>query len=250
MLTPWIESLKSLSLLEATGVLLALNVLQFMLSLGLAHGLIRLGGGPRLAPEGASRSAPGAGLLSLVVALNTATAVVGWLLWNQGWITVLTGEGPLRILRDVLVLMMAMDLVMYGLHRLAHHPWLYGWLHARHHEAVDTRPIDLFFLSPLEVVAYGALWVFLLMAYDSTIEGILLYLSINLASGTIGHLGTSLTSVGAARGPLRFVGTARFHAGHHITRAHNFGFYTSIWDHLAGTYRLQVAPDETNEKGS
>ena len=57
-----------------------------------------------------------------------------------------------------------------------------------------------------------------------------------VAFGTLGHSGVEPFPRSWPRIPLlRLLGTSTFHAEHHEEPAHNFGFYTLIWDQLFGT---------------
>lgn len=171
---------------------------------------------------------------SIVVPLNAAVGVLGWWLWKKGWIVTRTDAG-LRAWLDVLVLFFAMDLGMYLLHRIGHHPWLYPVFHGTHHRYTSPKPIDLFVLNPAEVCGYGGLWLVVLYAYPASMLGILVYLSFNLAFGTLGHLGVEPFPIFRKHRALRWVGTSTFHAQHHQDEAHNFGFYTTLWDRLFKT---------------
>ena len=65
---------------------------------------------------------------------------------------------------------------------------------------------------------------------------ILIYLGLNLAFGTLGHVGVEPYPAAWFRWPvLRDLGSSTFHAGHHQDLAVNFGFYTTLWDRLFGT---------------
>lgn len=175
------------------------------------------------------------------VGLNTLTTVAGLVLWRAGVITFRTDVG-LWALLDTLVLLMVMDFAMYWLHRLAHTRVLYPLLHRYHHTFDRPRPLTLFALNPAENVAYGVLWLAVLCVYKASWAGMMLYLVLNVAFGTVGHLGVEPV-------PARWVGVpvigqvagASFHAQHHQDKEHNYGFYTLVWDRLFGTVRPDYA---------
>ena len=177
-------------------------------------------------------------LATLCVLLNAAVAVAGWMLWQRRWITVRPST-PLRSLLDVAVLFVAMDLLMYLFHRVAHVRWLFPLVHATHHQYDRPRPLNLFVLNPFEVLGFGALWLGVLLLYPATWAGILIYLTINLAFGTLGHLGVEPFPRAIAHWPvLKHLGSSTFHANHHGDRDVNFGFYTDVWDRLFKTQRV------------
>jgi Delta7-sterol 5-desaturase len=171
---------------------------------------------------------------ALNVVLNWLITVLGWYLWRKGIIVIRRDEGW-RAWLDLPLMLLTMDLAMYGLHRLAHHPRLYP-IHRLHHSYERPRPLDLFVLHPLENLGFGLLWLAVLVVHSWSWLAISIYLAINLASGTLGHLGVEPFPSWWSRIPLlKQVGTSTFHAQHHRDVGHNFGFYTLIWDRLFGT---------------
>jgi len=171
------------------------------------------------------------------VFLNSAVTVAGLYLWRIGIISLRVDVG-LRALLDVPILLLVMDALMYALHRLAHLPVLFELLHRFHHRYDRPRPLTLFALSPAEALAFGGLWLAVLSAASFSWLGISIYLGLNVAWGTIGHLGVEPVPPELARRPLvAQVAGSSFHAQHHQEIGHNFGFYTLIWDRLLGTLR-------------
>lgn len=174
-------------------------------------------------------------LSALTVVLNSGVAVAGWWLWKAGWIT-LTQPPWWRTVLDVLVFLFLMDLGMYLFHRLAHHPWIYPWVHATHHRHEATNVLSLFVLNPFEVLGFGGLMIVVMMLVPFSAIAVLVYLVLNIAFGTLGHAGVEPFPRSWARWLLvRQVGTSTFHAGHHVLPVTNYGFYTVVWDRLFGT---------------
>ena len=170
------------------------------------------------------------------VAINIAVSVVGWKLWVAGVITLKPETSGSSLVVDTLVMTLAMDLGMYVLHRMAHDPRLFRLFHAFHHRHEVTNPISLFVLHPLEVLGFGGLMVTFLVVYPMDPWALIAYLTLNVVFGTLGHSGVEPFPAFLERIPLlRLVGTSTFHAEHHEHPAHNFGFYTLIWDQLFGT---------------
>lgn len=169
--------------------------------------------------------------------LNSLVAVIGWLLWQHGWIQI-THPAWWRSLVDVVIFLVAMDLGMYVFHRLAHHPWIYPWLHARHHTHVSVNVISLFVLHPLEVLGFGSLMLSVMMLVPLSGAAVLAYLTLNVLFGTLGHAGVEpFPEWWSQNRLLREIGSSSFHAGHHQHPTSNFGFYTQIWDRLLGTLK-------------
>jgi sterol desaturase/sphingolipid hydroxylase (fatty acid hydroxylase superfamily) len=142
-----------------------------------------------------------------------------------------------------------MDLAMYVLHRLAHHPLLFPLLHRLHHRYERPRPLTLFVLNPAETVSFGALWLVAISLYSASWLGMSIYLTLNVLFGVLGHVGVEPFPSRVVRLPaVRHVGTSTFHAQHHADPAHNFGFYTLLWDRLFGT--LHPSYEERFQRGS
>jgi sterol desaturase/sphingolipid hydroxylase (fatty acid hydroxylase superfamily) len=96
----------------------------------------------------------------------------------------------------------------------------------------------------METVSFGALWLVAIAIYPSSWLGMAIYLVLNVGFGTIGHVGVEPCPRALLRWPgLRQLGTSTFHAEHHASPHHNFGFYTLIWDRLFGTLHPAYARD-------
>lgn len=230
-----LERYAHLTLAEVLASLLVLNVLILALCVAGGALLVRAFGHRRAAPPPPPIERREIALAAITVVLNTLVSVVGWALWRAGVIVIRADTG-LRAALDALALLLLMDLAMYFLHRLAHVPPLYRLIHATHHRYDRPRPLSLFVLSPLEVLGFGGLWLVVLLVYAPAWAGVLAYLALNAAFGAIGHLGVEPLpeAMLRARG-LRHLGTSTFHADHHQDPAHNFGFYTDVWDRIFGT---------------
>jgi len=234
-----IDWLRTVPLWQAALIFLFKNVGVLLVAVAAGEWLSRRFAHRRVAPEALPLQREEVVLATSCAVLNTVVTFAGLLLWREGWIHFRLDGGP-RVLVDVLVLIGVMDLGMYLLHRTAHVPLLYGWLHAPHHRYERARPLTLFVLSPLEVLGFGALWLTVCVAYEASWAGMLLYLVFNTVWGLLGHLGVEPFPDGWVRWPgLRAVATTTFHARHHLDQAHHFGFYSVVWDRLFGT----LAPD-------
>lgn len=169
--------------------------------------------------------------------INTAITYAGFWLWQHGYI--IFGFGlNWRIIPDFLLLFIAMDLAMYILHYAIHQMALYKVVHRFHHHYNNPIPIDLFVLHPLETLSFGGLWLFTLALYHFNFYAVLFYLTMNVVFGIIGHLGVEPLPARLRNSLVfKYLGTSSFHHTHHADITHNFGFYTSIWDRMFGTYK-------------
>lgn len=173
------------------------------------------------------------------VLINTVITYLGYRCWLSGLIR-FDETFSYRIVTDLLVLILVMDIVMYLLHLLVHRTFLYGLVHKLHHFYTNPQPIDLFVLHPFETLSFGSLWVVFLLVFPANIYAVVLYLIFNVTFGMSGHMQTELfPSYWLGNRFLRCIATTTFHHQHHQNEKHNFGFYTTIWDRLFGT----LAPD-------
>lgn len=183
-------------------------------------------------------------LAVVAVVLNAAVAVIGVVMWQAGIIQLRPVGGVLRLVLDVFILIMAMDLGMYVFHRLAHHPALYRFIHLTHHLYENPRPLTLFVLNPFEVMGFGALLILVITLVQASALAICIYLAFNLIFGLVGHLGVEPAPNAWIRLPvIRYVSTSTFHAEHHHDKEYNYGFYTLLWDWLFGTLSPEYQRD-------
>jgi len=169
--------------------------------------------------------------------LNTVVTYAGYWLWKQGLIKT-PYEISWRIAAHFLLLLLAMDLLMFLFHFIIHKTVLYKAVHGLHHQAIHPKPMDLFILHPLETLSFGALWLVLLIFFPFNIYAIILYLIVNLVFGLTGHLGIEPLPANIRRLPVfNWLGTSTFHHDHHEHVGYNFGFYTNLWDRLFGTLK-------------
>ncbi len=235
--------LKRLGWQEALPLFLMENLLVLLLALGFGY-LLQAIYGPRRALGRVHHPVSRAEmrLAAATLVLNTFITYAGFLLWRRGVITI-REDVSYRMLLDFVVLFVGMDLLMYGFHYLIHHTPLYQWVHRQHHGYPEPQPIDLFVLHPLETLGFGGLWLLLLLLYPANFVAVAAYLVVNVLCGVLGHSGVEPFPIGWARHPLlKYLGSSGFHFQHHQDEQHNFGFYTSIWDHLFGTLAPSPAP--------
>ena len=223
---------------------LAENTLIFIASLVIGHFAVKI-----FKAHAITATPPPIIALEIVLAiscviLNSLITWIGVILWREGIVQLRPADNFLAIVADFVVLFFAMDFAMYAFHRVAHHPLLYPLIHDTHRRFDNPRPLTLFVLNPFETLGFGALWLVVISIYHSTFAGMILYLTLNVAFGLMGHLGVEPFPRRWLELPLiRFISTSTFHAEHHQDRHHNYGFYTVIWDRLFGT----LSPDYTDE---
>lgn len=237
MMEPLILWLRDAPLWQAALFLLAENAFIVLFALAVGELLIRVGRGRRVAEEPLPLRRLEVVVVISTTLLNTVITVLGMMLWRSGYVRFRTDFGVWAWL-DIVALLLIMDFAMYGLHRLAHHPWFFSFLHKLHHEFDRPRPLTLFLLHPLEDIAFGLLWLAVIFVYPASWFGMSVYLILNVLFGTIGHLGVEPFPEWWSRTPvLQYIAGSTFHARHHQDLESNFGFYTLVWDRLFGTLR-------------
>ena len=230
-----VDTFRTMPLTQVAFWSIASNILIFALAVLLGELLVYLYRSRRIAPEAEPLSRKEVLLSVGCVFLNSAVMVVGVVLLQRGYIEIVEPTSWWRIALDVIVFLAVMDCAMYFLHRVAHIPGIYTIVHQTHHDYENPRPLTLFVLNPFEVLGFGGLWLAVICLYPSTAIGMAIYLAINVAFGTIGHLGVEPFPKNWNKGYTWWISTSTFHARHHSSPGSNYGFYTLLWDYLFGT---------------
>lgn len=241
------DSLEQMSVWEATTWAALENLIIFGVCMIVGHMIVKRYGDFPITetPEPISRLE--IFYATSCVTLNTLVTVVGIIMWQNGIIRVNFDMNILRIIFDTILLIFAMDLAMYVFHRIAHHPMLYPIIHRTHHRFENPRPLTLFVLNPFETLGFGSLWLLVITIYPANWAAIIVYLTLNIVFGLVGHIGVEPMPDSWVNSPIiRYISTSTFHAEHHFDDEHNFGFYTLIWDRLFGT----ISPDYVQDFSS
>lgn len=180
-------------------------------------------------------------VLSIVVLVcNAAVFIFGEWLWELDIIKVAEDGLLSSILLQIIVLIAAMDLLMYVFHRIAHLPIFYNQVHGKHHEHTSVNALSLFVLHPIEAIGFGLLFIVVLTLYSFNVWAITVYLVVNLIWGTIGHLNQGILKDNKVKKWISKVFClSLFHNRHHQYPNCNYGFYTLFWDKLFNTYRIE-----------
>jgi lathosterol oxidase len=169
---------------------------------------------------------------------NTVITLIGYLLFKYDYIVFHLEFNGLEILIDFVVLILAMDFLMYVFHWAIHKLSLVYRYHDLHHQYNTPTAISLFVLHPVEVLGFGFLWLFLLNVIHFSIYAVILYLTFNVIMGVIGHLRKEVVPAVLKNNVFfQWLANTGFHVDHHQSEDHNFGFYTKLWDRLFGTLK-------------
>lgn len=236
-----LEYLRETPLGELAVAFVLQNLIIALMGVGVGHLFVRAFRHRRITDPAPPLTRAELAWAGSAVFLNGMITLAGLVLWRAGWIVFRTDIGVFAWL-DVVVLLMVMDTAMYFLHRIAHHRWLYSWMHATHHVFDRPRPMDLFVLNPFEALGFGGLWLTVITLYSSSWLGMSIYLALNVAFGTFGHMGVEAFPRRWLSIPgLNWIAPCTFHAQHHQAPDTNYGFYTVVWDRLFNTINSDYA---------
>jgi sterol desaturase/sphingolipid hydroxylase (fatty acid hydroxylase superfamily) len=168
---------------------------------------------------------------------------------REGWLHVSAGPisdfGILPFFGQIIAMLVIHDFYFYCIHRSMHSRILYRWFHEVHHRSLSPTPWAAFSFHPLEALIESAVVYVFLFSFPMHLGALFVFQFLSLLVNVYGHLGYDITPV-SWRGHwlLRFLNTTRNHHWHHQRFNGNFGFYTTLWDRLFGTYRElgEVAP--------
>ena len=223
----WFSSLTFYSFLA---VLMAANLLMYVGSWGVVSGIQHTLRAHNLNDAEAKPTRRDYLLSFVIVLINIAVGIPGWLLWKAHRIE-LVENGVAYFALDTVLLLFFFDFSMYFLHRLMHAGPLYRYIHGKHHDHVNVNGISLYVMNPAEALGFGALLIVFLIVHATNLYALLLYLTLNWIYGTMGHSGIPIRS----RILRWFLGDTEFHHQHHARQGGNYGFYTPLWDRLFGT---------------
>ncbi len=169
---------------------------------------------------------------------NTLVTLAGYKLFQQGIIIFHLEFALWKILIDFVVLILAMDFLMYIFHWAIHKLSIIYKYHDLHHRYNTPTALSLFVLHPMEVIGFGSLWLCLLAIGGFSIYAVMLYLVFNVAMGIIGHLRKEIIpAVMKEHFIFQWLANTGFHVDHHQHETSNFGFYTKFWDRIFGTLK-------------
>ena len=180
----------------------------------------------------------------LMVRMLSATSLIG--------MAAFAGQHDLGVLRQlrlpaiaqILLSVIALDLVLYVQHRLLHSVPMFWRFHAVHHADSEFDVTTGVRFHPLEAVFSFAVKAIAVIACGAPLVAVLLFEVLLNAASLFGHSNIRLAA-NVDHALRLIVVTPDMHRIHHSVqsaeREHNFGFFTSIWDRLFGTYQAQPA---------
>jgi sterol desaturase/sphingolipid hydroxylase (fatty acid hydroxylase superfamily) len=162
---------------------------------------------------------------------RSAAALTQAIFAGYGW------AARLPLFVQALLVLVAMDIVQYWLHRAYHSRWLWPF-HAIHHSAEDLDWTTTYRIHPLNFVVYSAGALALVRLIGFSPAAFLVIGPFNLVIGSLVHANLNWTF-----GPFRYVlASPVYHRWHHVKdRAiHNRNFAPTfpVLDLIFGTYYM------------
>lgn len=140
------------------------------------------------------------------------------------------------------------DLWMYVTHRMMHQSPLLWRIHRHHHLSKITQPVTaisfsfsekFFFYSTGWLVGIAAIsWI-----VPISLEGVIAYFSIYYFLSAASHGNTEYF-----RDHLEFLQSPAIHGMHHVKPSVNYGFWTTLYDRMFGTYKSPAVTKDLTPK--
>ena len=134
------------------------------------------------------------------------------------------------------LMMIIDDMYFYWIHRTLHHPTIYRYVHAVHHESIDTTPFTSlsFHIGEASILT---LWIVpLVVIVPLYMPAMFLFQLYAAFNNLIGHIGYEFFPRWFAHNPiLKWKTTSTHHNMHHAKFNGNYGLHFRIWDKICGT---------------
>lgn len=128
------------------------------------------------------------------------------------------------------------DTYFYWMHRLLHHPRLFGIAHLVHHKSKNPSPWTSYSFHLLEAFTEGFILLVLVFVLPMHPLTIFLFTVTGFVINVYGHLGYEITPKWFRHTWLfQILNTSVHHNLHHSKFKGNYGLYFRIWDRLMGT---------------
>lgn len=128
------------------------------------------------------------------------------------------------------------DAYFYWTHRAMHHPRLFRWFHAVHHQSKNPTPWSTYSFSPLEAVVQAGIFPLTVMLIPIHPMAFLVFMIWQLFWNVVGHAGFEFYPAWWLNSWLGAIfNTPTHHIQHHERMRGNYGLYFNFWDRWMGT---------------
>ena len=134
-----------------------------------------------------------------------------------------------------MALLVLHDAYFYWTHRFMHLRGVFGWVHARHHEARTPSAWTAFAFHPLESLIQLGIYPLIAFTVPVHIHVFGLFLAATALQSALIHCGHRLCVRDRGEGLDRFLLTSEEHDAHHRTGRGEYALYFLWWDEWMGT---------------
>lgn len=128
------------------------------------------------------------------------------------------------------------DTYFYWMHRLLHHPKIFGYTHLLHHKSTNPSPWTSYSFHFIEAWTEGAVLLVIVMIIPMHLATIGLFVLTGFMINVYGHLGYEVAPLWLRKTFLfEVLNTSVHHNLHHSKFKGNYGLYFRVWDRLMGT---------------
>ncbi len=174
----------------------------------------------------------------IVILVGLVTTPIILILQQMGYTKIYVDPNQYGIgylIFNVVILWLVGDAWFYFAHRWLHKPTLYRYIHAVHHQSLDTTPyttLSFHFLEPLILSGWIYVSIFL---FPVSIIAIGVNQVVGLLNNIKSHLGYEFYPKFFERTPLKYLVNSTHHNQHHTRYNGNYGLSLRFWDLVFGT---------------
>jgi lathosterol oxidase len=137
---------------------------------------------------------------------------------------------------SILLALVAHDTYFYWMHRMAHHPKLFKYVHLTHHKSNNPSPWTSYSFGLIEGVLEALIIPIVLFLIPMHTASLMVFGMIAFFINVYGHLGYEIMPRGFNNSFLfKIINTSVHHNLHHEKFKGNYGLYFRIWDRLMKT---------------
>ena len=177
------------------------------------------------------------GLYILVMGVFT-TPVIFWLT-KEGYTKIYTDSslygGLPYILITAFLLIVISDTWFYWSHRYFHSKKVYQYVHAVHHQSLDTTPFTALSFHVFEGFWLGAFIYIVMFVFPISIAAIGIVQIVGLLNNIKSHLGYEFYPKWFDKTPLKYLVNSTHHNLHHTRYNGNYSLFFTFWDLVCGT---------------
>jgi len=141
---------------------------------------------------------------------------------------------------SILLMLLLHDAYFYWTHRLLHTRYLFRFVHRVHHRHKSPTPWSSFSFHPVEAFLSMGIMPLIIFLMPWHHYALIIFATVMTLYDIYIHLGVSI----ANRRLLKWQNTTCDHDLHHQGVRANYGLYSTVWDHLMGTYSAPGRPGQ------